>query len=110
MDVDNVAHVLSSEVPEVLVVPICHLQRVMVPPPIVLGVDIEAGGIARIPYWRQNGAFSAAVVDIVPVDAVEKGVCLHAGSSSADVAEPAGAVHGTEGSDDVSGVFRELRV
>lgn len=53
---------------------------------LLVGIRIEALGIADIADWGDNGASIFAVVDVVPSDAVEEGVGFDAGGAARDVA------------------------
>lgn len=91
----------ASEVLEVLLILCRQLVGILVPSGVLLGVDVEALRIARVPDRGDDGAAVASLVDGVPVDAGEEGVGLDLGGAARDVTEAAGAVDGAELADDV---------
>lgn len=70
---------------------------------VLLGVNVEALGIAGVPNRGDDGASVALLVDGVPVDAGKEGVRLDLGGAARDVTEAAGPVDGAELPDDVLG-------
>ena len=94
------------EILKILLVLLGHLGRVLGALAVVLGVGVEALGVAGIAHRRDDGARAATVQDVVPVGTAEERVGFDAGCATADVAEAAGAVDGAEGADEVLGLFR----
>ena len=98
------------KVGKVLVVLCSHIRGVGIALSIVLGVDVEALGVARVADGGHDGSGVAAVVDIVPIDALEEGVLLDAAGAAADVAQSPGPVDGAERPDDVLRLRRDGRL
>ena len=92
-----------SKVFKVLVILLGHLVRVRGALAVVLGVAVEALGIAGVAHGGDDGPPAAAVVDVIPIGVAEEGVLLDALGAAADVAEAPGAVGGAEGADYVLG-------
>lgn len=80
-----------------------HLIGILILVGVLLGVDIEALGVSRVPNRGDDGPAVALLVDCVPVNAGEEGVGLDLGGAARDVTEAAGAVDGAELADDVLG-------
>lgn len=100
-------HDSDSKVLKVVVVLLSHLVRVRILADVLLGVNVEALGVAGVPDRRQDGTRELAAVNGVPVDALEEGVLLDPRRAATDVTEPAGAVDGAELSNDVLCVGRD---
>lgn len=89
------------------VVLLSHFLAVGLSATVVLGVDVEALGIAGISNRGADGTLDAAVEEVVPVGLAEEGVFPNARGATANVAEAAGTVDGAEGPDDVLGFVRD---
>ena len=63
-----------------------HVVGVGVPDGVVFGVDIEALGVSGVADGGDDGARVVAVIDAIPINTVEKGVALHLGCATANVA------------------------
>src|SRR3569833_2700992 len=100
-------HAQGLEVFEVLVVLLRHLGRVRVLADVVLGVYIEALGVARETDRRDDGSAGAAVVDVIPVHSLEERVLPDLGRAATNVPQPPRPVDRAELPEDVLGVGRD---
>lgn len=67
-------------------------------------VVIEVARVRSVFHLRNNGAFHLAVVECLPIDAVEKRMGLYSASAARDVAKSAGGIDGTEAADKILSV------
>lgn len=93
----------SLKVPEVLIILLHQILRVLILRGVLFWINIEALRIARVTNWGDDGPPMALVVDCVPVDAGEERVAFHLGRTARDVAQTSGAVDGAKLADDVLG-------
>ena len=82
-----------------------QLIRVPITAPLhhLIRIRIKTATIARPPHIRHDRPPATPIIHIVPVHALEVGVCFDARRAAGDVAEALGAVDGAEGADDVFG-------
>ena len=99
---------MCSKILEMPIPLLLQLFCVLLPPSLLIGINIETLCVAWVSYWRYDRSLTPSVVDVIPINAMEERVIFHVLRAPFQITEALIAVDSAEASDDVFGVLGNI--